>query len=36
MLPAVHHITSLAITQLHEKYHHCGQDQILVAIREEF
>ena len=36
ILPAAHHVTSLVVTQFHEKYHHYGRDQTLASIREEF
>ena len=36
ILPAAHHITLLIVTHFHEKYHHCGRDQTLASIREEF
>ena len=34
LLPADHYITSLAVTQFHKKYRHCGRDQTPTVIRE--
>ena len=36
ILPPAHHVTSLIVTQFHEKCHYCGRDQTLASIREEF
>ena len=36
ILPAADHVTSLVVTHFHKKYHHCGHDQTLASIREEF
>ena len=36
ILPAAHHVTSLNVTHFHKKYHHCGRDQTLTSITEEF
>ena len=31
-----HQVLSIVLTQFHEKYHHCGEDQTLPSIRKEF
>ena len=36
ILPANHHVTTLIINHFHENYHHCGRDQTLAVIREQF
>ena len=36
ILPANHHVTTLIINHFHENYHHCGRDQTLAIIREQF
>ena len=36
ILPAAYHVKSLIVIHFHEKYHHCGRDQTLASIREEF
>ena len=36
ILPANHHVTTLIINHFHENYPHCGRDQTLAVIREQF
>ena len=36
ILPAAYYVTSLVVTHIHEKHHHCGRNQTLPSIRENF